>query len=762
MKTISTRFFFFLLTICMAGKPVLSQEDSSRLQQLSLRDLLNVKITTAGRISQSSELASAVVTVISREQIRARGYQSLLDVLYDLTDVKVDDKMYSGMRNSFTIRGTQGSEKFIILLDGIAITTPSGEAMPVMQNYPVHIAEQIEVLYGPASALYGANAMSGVINIITKKPSKKDLVTEISTTGGDNGYTNTTLFMAARLGKQVNLVASGQYFYDRSPDYSKIYRSDTLLGMSSHTTGTFHSIYGDFTPQAPVAPKYEAPMEAYNTFISLQAENFNFSFFRNYFKTPNSFENTPSNSIYNKDVASRQTITVANAAYKKTFDRLVSTTTIANSWYNMDPRSNYRNLYSAMERAYKYSAVTMAKLEQQVDYKVSGKLSFTTGIGYEHYAALPQSADLEAPVDKNKAAGGIYLGTRSYYKPEGLSAQFYFIKFNNTGLYFQARYTPAPRVNVTVGARYDDNSRYGSSLNPRLGVVAELSDNTTLKLLYGSSFRAPSPSDSYVQYGSFVTYDSGRNYQSHFLHLPNPGLKPVRSYNGEINLFQRLSDNVLLKADVYYTVLTGLYNFANDNLTTKLYNNVFNGMHVDYIQVFVNSQRQKNYGGSIQLNWKNTFGDVYLNSFASVSYVNGTINPGADENGIASKDMQTEFISPFMARIGTDLRVGEFSFSPRLIIAGRQRIAGIASDAAKVMRRQTIDGYSLLNISMRYNFSKQVSGFVNVNNALDQRYRSVSFNMDLDKKPTDTYYGNPQDPLRIMAGINFSFEKRHK
>jgi outer membrane receptor protein involved in Fe transport len=119
--------------------------------------------------------------------------------------------------------------------------------------------------------------------------------------------------------------------------------------------------------------------------------------------------------------------------------------------------------------------------------------------------------------------------------------------------------------------------------------------------------------------------------------------------------------------------------------------------------------------------------------------------------------MQTEFVSPFMAKIGTDVRAGDLGFSPRLIIMGRQRIAGIADDKGKIIQRQTIDGYNLLNLSVRYNFSAQSSVFVNVSNALNQHYRAVSFNMDLDKKPTDTYYGNPQDPLRVMAGINFSF-----
>src|SRR4051812_28680074 len=102
MKIFLLKIIFIIPVICTAHYGY-SQVDSAKLDNLSLRDLLNVKITTASKTTQTAELASAVVTVVTKEQIRLRGYQSLLDVMYDLRDVKVDDKMYSGIRNSFTI-----------------------------------------------------------------------------------------------------------------------------------------------------------------------------------------------------------------------------------------------------------------------------------------------------------------------------------------------------------------------------------------------------------------------------------------------------------------------------------------------------------------------------------------------------------------------------------------------------------------------------------------------------------------------------------
>lgn len=742
--------------VLLAYGSAYSQADTSKLQEVSLKDLLNARVVTAAKVSQELQQAPATIVVVTKEQIRSRGYQSLLDVMHDLPDVKVDDKIYSGIRNNFTIRGTHGSEKFVILLNGVSISSPSGEGMPIMENYPVHLAEQIEVVYGPASALYGANATSGVINIITKKPSKNALQAEASLTGGTHGYTNSTIFLAKKIRDGVDFVIAGQYSYDKGADYSKLYSDDPMLSVAGYTSGTVNTIFGPMTPVTPMRAKYEAPMEASNVYASLRLDNFSFSVFRNDFKLPTAFGNNTSNALYNKEAYMAQNITNATASYRTSIDKLTSATSFMVSQYNLQPSSNYRNLYTGMEPAYKYSTNTMIRLEEQLDYKANNKWNLSTGIAYEHYNGVPQSADLTSPVNTKEYIKGSYVGTQAYYRPEGLAAQFYYVKYHNIGGYVQTQYSPSEKLNFTIGSRYDFNSRYGSAVSPRLGLVYRPTENTTIKVLYGNAFFAPSASTSYVQYGSFYTTDSGRSYRSSFLHLPNPGLKPVTSKNVELNVRQDLSNNFVVTADIYYTFLKGLLHFSDDNATTKLYNNNFNGIPVDYIEVFTNNNRQMNYGGSIQLNWKYSAGKLKIHSYGSVSYVDGKVEKGLEEKNEDEKDIELDFISHFMARLGTDLRLGKFTCSPRLTLMGEQHISGIQDTTGRVIKRQSIPGYALLNVSLRYNATKKVSVYVNVSNALNQRYRNVGFNMDLNNPNTDLFYGQRQDPIRIMGGLNIS------
>src|SRR3984885_10453410 len=222
-----------------------AQQDTAKLEDLSLKALLDVKVVTASKTSQNTDMAPAAVIVVSKEQIRMRGYQSLLDLIIDLPDMKVDDKITPASRNSVTVRGIQGQQNFVILLDGVKISSPTNEAMPIMENYPVNLAEQVEIVYGAASALYGADAVSGVINIITKKlPANKDILIDANAMAGSYGYINNTLFLAKKLGPASSFTISGQYNYDSQPDYTKIYPNDPQLSSVPFKTGIFNTIYG--------------------------------------------------------------------------------------------------------------------------------------------------------------------------------------------------------------------------------------------------------------------------------------------------------------------------------------------------------------------------------------------------------------------------------------------------------------------------------------------------------------------------------------
>jgi outer membrane receptor protein involved in Fe transport len=223
-----------------------------------------------------------------------------------------------------------------------------------------------------------------------------------------------------------------------------------------------------------------------------------------------------------------------------------------------------------------------------------------------------------------------------------------------------------------------------------------------------------------------------------------------------LNIRQHITDNLIITLNGYYTKLSGLLQFADDNESTKLYNNMFNGMHVDYVEVFTNNNNQQNHGGSVQVEGKFEMGDVNIKSLASLSYVNGRFDNALTEQMETNKDAELSFISHFMFRFQNDIKAGKFTCSPRLLVTSRQHLTGIGDTTGNVRKRQTIPGYALLNISLGYTLNKKLSGFINISNALNQRYKGVGFNMDLTNPDTEIFYGQRQDPIRIMGGISFS------
>ena len=125
-------------------------------------------IVTASRTPQAPDAALAAVTVISREDIERRAPLSLPELLRGQPGVTIATNGGPGKTASTFLRGTD-SDHAVVLVDGVRIgSTTSGGA--AFQDIPVEQIERIEIVRGPFSSLYGADAIGGVIHIFTRRP----------------------------------------------------------------------------------------------------------------------------------------------------------------------------------------------------------------------------------------------------------------------------------------------------------------------------------------------------------------------------------------------------------------------------------------------------------------------------------------------------------------------------------------------------------------------------------------------------------------
>ena len=153
------------------------------LKQLNVEDLMNVEVTSVSRHPEKLIEAASAIQVITQEQIRRSGASSLPEALRLADNLQVAQKNSHDWAISARGFNTDLGNKLLVMVDGRTVYTPlySGVFWDV-QDYLLEDIDRIEVISGPGGSLWGANAVNGVINIITK--SAKDTQGMYAEAGG--------------------------------------------------------------------------------------------------------------------------------------------------------------------------------------------------------------------------------------------------------------------------------------------------------------------------------------------------------------------------------------------------------------------------------------------------------------------------------------------------------------------------------------------------------------------------------------------------
>jgi len=160
-------------TVGVSASAQQPQDDVADFADMSLEELLDTRVTTASLADEKLSDAPGVMTVITKDELRRFGGRSLKDILERVPSL-ISSTAYFSDRTTIAPRGDQirvDSGHVLILING----RPTREGMEggvsseVLEAFPVSIIERIEVIRGPGSVLYGSNAFSAVINVITEE-----------------------------------------------------------------------------------------------------------------------------------------------------------------------------------------------------------------------------------------------------------------------------------------------------------------------------------------------------------------------------------------------------------------------------------------------------------------------------------------------------------------------------------------------------------------------------------------------------------------
>lgn len=186
LRVLTWALFFFVLLDVRSAEPVQASPTRSQipdLADLSLEQLINVQVTSVSKKPENLSHAAAAITVISQDDIRRSGARTIAETLRmapGLDVARVDSHTWAVSSRGFN---DTFANKLLVLMDGRSVYTPlfSGVYWDV-QDTMLEDIDRIEVIRGPGATLWGANAVNGVINVITK--SAKDTQGGLAVAGG--------------------------------------------------------------------------------------------------------------------------------------------------------------------------------------------------------------------------------------------------------------------------------------------------------------------------------------------------------------------------------------------------------------------------------------------------------------------------------------------------------------------------------------------------------------------------------------------------
>ncbi len=473
-----------------------SEEDALFLMLSGDEELISIATGTPKPVSK----APAVASVITAEEIRASGATTVQQALEQVPGLHMGISASNRGKPTFSFRGilTINTPQTLILINGHGIPdTFSGSIAPGLY-LPIENVARIEVIRGPGSAVYGADAFAGVINIITKTDADID---------GAQAGVRAGSFNTQNVWGQYGGVNNGWHMA-ASVEYNKS-EGDNNRIIDSDLQTVFDGIFGSGATLAPGT--FESRYESIVTGLTLAKDEWQFQF----------------NSWNQRDTGIGAG--VANAldpsGYTNIDQYLVNLEYNKKDWLpnwalNIDASYMY-NEYSSEFVIFPAGAVLPIGNDGNLDFSALPNTTlFTDG-----YLGNPAATGKEAQFDITTLYNGMLahqwrfnIGVKSTKETDKETKNFgpgvldgtenvvdgtltdvtgtpniYHLGASRTVVYLsvQDEWQFAPDWIFTAGLRFDDYSDVGSTTNPRLSLVWNTRHDLTSKLLYGRAFRAP-------------------------------------------------------------------------------------------------------------------------------------------------------------------------------------------------------------------------------------------------------------------------------
>ncbi|WP_333875633.1 TonB-dependent receptor plug domain-containing protein [Methylobacter sp.] len=549
---------------------------------MSPAQLAATSVTIATGTPKTVSQSAAVTSVITAEQIKSMGATELHEVLETVPG------MHGSLQRStydynYSVRGIQNAtnSQLLILLNGTRITTPFRGTLMSGMELPVEAIQRVEVIRGPGSALYGADAFAGVINIITKKAADING----SKVGVRAGEWDTQSAWGQHGAKWAGWdVGTSLQYQHTGGDDGRVLNADAQT-IKDNAFGTHAS-------HAPGA--MPTGYETLNGHLALQRKHWDIGFWGfneinggtragvNTTLDPNGTTNGEqylgdvrfSTEDWFKDWELMAHLSYLQADFNAKFqvfpdNASLPVTVIGNIDNTLDPlvpRVLFPNgVNNSLGRVEKIPSIELSSLYQGWN---NHRLLLSSGFRYEEITTS-ESRNFGYGMPLAPVVNGALIdltGTQYVYLPD---------THRSIGsAVVQDEWQFADNWQLTAGVRYDHYSDFGGTINPRAALVWDINQQLTSKVLYGKAFRAPNFSE--------------QGNQNNPVIVGNKELKPETINTVEWAFDYRPFSTLRTAANLYYYEIENLIAIPQGTVT------------------FQNSGNQNGYGTELEWNWQAT------------------------------------------------------------------------------------------------------------------------------------------------------------
>ncbi len=445
------------------------------LEVASVRE--NVTIFSGSRQAEMQESLNTSVEVVTRRQIESEGYQTVGDVLKEVTGIQTrlgsDTGTNSGLAGE-QIQGV-GSRQALVMVDGFPVIGARGIKSGVinLDRQSTDKVEQIEVVKGAASALYGSDAIGGVVNMITREASKP-LEATFTVSGGSLGTLSENATFGTNRGRYNGFFAFGR---DKQNEFDLTPTTFDLTGAGWHRYDFFSKQKYQFTPKF---------------YVSALA------------------------TVYTGDSRGRsigEPDPTLNFASGKQFDHTRDKTQSYGLTGNWTPTP--KTVIQA--RGY------FSRYDEYTSTSFSNGKSFADDNLFERFGRLDASV-LQIIGERQIAQFGGEWSTDRYRGINRLATNDD-QRADTSTLWGQDKIALTNWATFTVGLRYDHHSIFGSAFSPKFGLNIRATDRLNLRASWGRGFRAPDLGQLYYKF-----YNPTNFYQV----FGNPNLAPEHSGSWQV------------------------------------------------------------------------------------------------------------------------------------------------------------------------------------------------------------------------------------